>query len=101
MNECKTLVIGLTICTYRHEGLRRGDFRQVLRSLLASLEQETGLQAGAYTRPLPSSTSAIVDTNYTLNSPKYLLTPPARPLNNPYTTSNHTPYPTESAYFEL
>ena len=38
------VVIGLTICAYRHEGLRRGDFRQVLRSLLAELEQETGPQ---------------------------------------------------------
>ena len=28
----------------RHEGLRRGDFRQVSRSLLAELEQETGPQ---------------------------------------------------------
>ena len=36
------VVIGLTICTYRHEGLRRGDFRRVLRSLLEKLEQETG-----------------------------------------------------------
>ena len=38
------VVIGLTICTYRHEGLRRGDFRQVLRSLLEQLETETGPQ---------------------------------------------------------
>ena len=36
------VVIGLTICTYRHEGLRRGDFRRVLRNLLEKLEQETG-----------------------------------------------------------
>ena len=38
------IVIGLTICAHRHEGLRRGDFKTLLRGLLASLENETGPQ---------------------------------------------------------
>ena len=39
------IVIGLTICAHRHEGLRRSDFKTVLRGLLASLENETGRRA--------------------------------------------------------
>jgi hypothetical protein len=42
-------------------------------------------KAGAYTRTLLSSTWAVSDTRYTLNTPrhsKYLLTPPKHPLYN-------------------
>ena len=42
-----------------------------------------GLEAGAYPRPLFSSTRAVYDTKkYTLNTPSYPLTPPKHLLNN-------------------
>ena len=44
---------------------------------------EDGFQAGAYTCPLFSSTRAVSDTKYILNTPSYLLMPPKHPLNNP------------------
>jgi hypothetical protein len=52
--------------------------------------------AGAYTRPLLRSTSAVSDTKYTLNTPSY----PKHPVHTPYTTSECTPYPIKSAYIE-
>jgi len=42
------------------------------------------LGAGAYTRPLFSSTCAVFDTKYILNTPRNPLTPPTHPPNNPY-----------------
>jgi len=41
------------------------------------------LEAGAYTRPLFSSTCAVSDTKYTLHNLSYSLTPPQHPLSNP------------------
>ena len=51
----------------------------------------SGLQstAGAYTRPLFSSTCAVSVTKYTQNTPYYPLTPAKHPL------SKCTPYPTK------
>jgi len=50
----------------------------------AGLYGAGGSSAGAYTRPLLSSTRAISDTKHTLTTPYYPLTPPKRPhpLNN-------------------
>ena len=39
--------------------------------------------AGAYTRPLFGSTSAVSDTKYTLDTPYYPPKPTEHPLNNP------------------
>ena len=55
-------------------------------------------EAGAYTRPLLSSTSAVSDTQHIPTTPKHPLHPrlqtlPKHPLN--------TPCPTKSAYVEL
>jgi hypothetical protein len=48
------------------------------------VDQIAGLiEAGAYTRPSVSSTWAISDTKYTLNTPSYPPIPPEHPLNNP------------------
>jgi hypothetical protein len=48
---------------------------------------DTSLKAGAYTRPLSSSTSAVSDTKYTLKhpllSPDTPQTPPQQPLHAP------------------
>jgi len=52
--------------------------------------------AGAYTRPLFTSTGAVSDTAYTLNIPHY----PQHQLNNPRQPLKCIPYPTESAYVE-
>jgi len=41
------------------------------------LAGDLGLEPGAYTRPLLSSTWAISDTKYTLNTPRYSLVLPA------------------------
>ena len=41
--------------------------------------------AGAYPRPLLSSTSAVSDTKYTPDTPFYPLTPPRYLLNDPCT----------------
>jgi hypothetical protein len=49
--------------------------------------------AGACTRPFLSSTSAVCDAKYTLDSPHYPLTSPKHPLNV-------TPDAIESAYDE-
>ena len=62
------------------------DRRYELRSLWArgkANELLGRLEAGAYTRPLSSSTSAVSDTKYTMNTPSYRRTPPKHPLNNP------------------
>jgi hypothetical protein len=42
-----------------------------------------GAAAGAYTRPLFSSTWAASDTKYTPDTPCYPLTHPTNPLDNP------------------
>ena len=39
--------------------------------------------AGAYTRPLFSSTLRVADTTYALNTPSSALTPPGHPQINP------------------
>ena len=57
--------------------------------------------AGAYTRPLFSSTCADSDTKYTLHTPQYPRMPPGHPLNTSSTTPECTPYPTDSAEVEL
>jgi len=36
------VVLGLTICAYRLEGLRRSDFKQVLRSMIENFDNEAG-----------------------------------------------------------
>jgi len=53
------IVIGLTICAHRHEGLRRSDFKTVLRGLLNNLENETGPQVGICISQSPHSASLI------------------------------------------
>jgi len=52
--------------------------------------------AGAYTRPLFSSTSAVSDTKYTQTPPN----PQSHLLHTPYTPPNCTPRSTESAHVE-
>jgi len=54
-------------------------------------------EAGAFTRPLFSSTWAVSDTKYTLNTPSSRLMPPEHLKK---TATKSTPYPTESAYVE-
>jgi hypothetical protein len=55
------------------------------------------LAAGAYTRPLHSSTFAVSDTT---KHPKHH-THPVTPPNTDNTTSTRTPYPIQSAPVEL
>ena len=45
--------------------------------------EELGVEAGAYTRPLLSSTWPFVTQEHTLTTPYYPLTPPTRPPNTP------------------
>jgi len=62
------------------------DRRYELRSLWArgkANELLGRLEAGAYTRPLSSSTSAVSDTKYTMKTAKSPFTPPIHPLNSP------------------
>jgi len=55
------------------------------RALAASayIAQIRETAAGAYARPLFSSTSAVSDAKYTLHTPYFPLSPPVNSLNNP------------------
>jgi hypothetical protein len=48
---------------------------------LSSVQLEWACAVGAYTRPLLSSTCAVSNTKYTLNTPQYPLTLHKHPLN--------------------
>ena len=51
--------------------LRRYILIPIITAIMIAIENETrqGLKAGGYTRPLLSSTRAVSDTQYTLNTP--------------------------------
>ena len=66
------------------------------RRAAAGSTPRDALAAGAYTRPLLSSTCQFLSQNIPLNAPLYNLGPLAHTLNNP----QMHPCPTESAYIE-
>jgi len=72
-------------------------YQRIASSCITVFSTQQMLQAGAYTRPLFSSTRAFPDITYTLYNPLYPLIPPTTPLN---TTPKCTPCSTESAYVE-
>ena len=57
-----------------HAEAAKNKFTELHHSFEAARSAET--QAGAYTRPLSSSTRALSDSKYTLPPPSYLLSTP-------------------------
>ena len=63
--------------------------------MLATVQESAdGCKAGAYPRPLLSSTWAVSDTRKRPTHPRH-------PLNTGYTPPTRTPYPIQSAQIEL
>ena len=72
MDECKPLIAGRSSCFAAEHRVHIMDMSVCC------------FKAGAYTRSLSSSTSAVPYPKYTLSTPKYPVIPPKHPLGNPY-----------------